>query len=283
MRCSLVTAAALVLTCAAGAHAGAWTRGPGSFYAKVALSTLRTSSFYTPDGDRISTANFSSTSLDLYAEYGLGRRLTGVVRFPIVKSASFETTETESGIGDLGLELKYGLRFGTSPLALGIGVELPTGDESGAADLDDQAGSPGGFIRLPTGDGEFNTRIILYASHSFHSMPTYVSAEAGYNLRSENFTDEYLFGLQAGYRVAGRLWLNANLRGVGPVTDPDRARSLEAANGFGEGVQYVEIGIGAACDVVPHVGLTFDVLGAAGRITNVYSGTRLVFGLATEY
>ncbi len=283
MRCSLVTAAALVLAGAAGAHAGAWTRGPRSFYAKLALSTLRTSSFYTPDGHRISTAKFSSSSLDLYAEYGLGRRLTGVVQFPIVKSASFETTETETGVGDLGLELKYGLRLGASPFALGVGVELPTGDERGAAALEDQAGSPGGFIRLPTGDGEFNTRVTLYVSRSFHSMPAYISAEAGYNLRNERFTDEYMFGLQAGYGVAGRLWLNANLRGVGPVTNPDPARALETANGFGEGVQYIGIGIGAACDVVPHLGLTFDVYRATGRITNIHSGARLVFGLAAEY
>jgi hypothetical protein len=277
----LLTALALTRT---NAYAGgAWTKKQNSFYAKLGFSTIGTNRFYTKDGNEIRTADFQAWSLDLYGEYGILDRLTGVVKFPVAKRAVFETSEAKLGIGDLGLELKYGLRTGNTPLAIGLGVELPTGDQNGFGLLKDQASSPGGFIRLPTGDGEFNTRATLYLSHSFHPIPAFVSIEGGYNFRTKSFTNEYAFGLQAGYKLADKIWLQANLRGLGPAADPDSELAGNAALGLGEGIRYRSYGLGAAYEFIPRCSLSFDFFGAFGTITNIYAGANFVVGMAVEH
>ena len=262
---------------------GAWTRKQNSFYAKLGFSAISTNKFYTKDGNKIRTADFQAWSVDLYGEYGILNRLTGVIKFPLIKRAAFETSEAKTGIGDLGIELKYGLLAGSSPVAIGIGVELPTGDQGGIGLLKDQANNPGGFIHLPTGDGEFNTRATLYLSHSFYPIPAFVAIEGGYNFRTKNFTDEYAFALQAGYKLADKIRLQANLRGLGPATDPDPELARNAALGLGEGVQYTSYGFGAAYELLPRYNLTFDFFSAFGKITNIYSGANFVVGLSVEY
>jgi len=262
---------------------GAWTRKQNSFYAKLGFSAISTNKFYTKDGNKIRTADFQAWSLDLYGEYGIFDRLTGVVKFPVAKRAVFETSEAKLGLGDLSLELKYGVLAGNTPIAIGLGVELPTGDQNGFGRLKDQANDPGGFIRLPTGDGEFNTRATLYLSHSFYPVPAFISLEGGYNFRTKNFTNEYAFGLQAGYKLANKVWLQANLRGLGPATDPDPELALAAAIGLGEGVRYRSYGFGAAYEFIPHYSLTFDFFNAFGKITNIYSGANFVVGMSVEY
>ena len=274
---------ALIISIKEEASAGAWTRNENSVYAKLAFSTLSTNTFHTKDGDKISTADFQTWSLDLYGEYGLLDRLTAVVKFPILKKAGFVTTQSKTGIGDLGLELKYGLVTGSTPVAIGVGVDLPTGDENGFGLLKDQVSTPGGLVRLPTGDGEFNTRINVYVSHSFYPVPAYLSIDGGYNFRTKNFTNEYVFGLQGGYKIAGTVWLQANLRGMGPVRTPDPDLANGAALGLGEGVQYTTYSFGAAYEIIPHYAVSFDFFSAFGKITNIYSGINFVLGVSIEY
>jgi hypothetical protein len=273
---------AILALCRDAVAGGAWTKKQNSFYAKLGFSTIGTNRFYTKDGNEIRTADFQAWSLDLYGEYGILDRLTGVVKFPVAKRAGFETSEAKLGIGDLGLELKYGLLAGNTPFAIGLGVELPTGDQNGFGLLKDQANSPGGFIRLPTGDGEFNTQATLYLSHSFHPIPAFVSIEGGYNFRTKSFTDEYAFGLQAGYKLADKIWLQANLRGLGPAADPDAELAGNAALGLGEGIRYRSYGFGAAYEFIPRCSVSFDFFSAFGTITNIYAGANFVVGVAIE-
>jgi len=278
----MVVPSMLLLFCLHEAQGGAWTRKQHSFYAKLGFTTLSTNQFHTKDGNKISTADFQTWSLNLYGEYGMFDRLTGIVKFPIARNARFETTESKLGIGDLGLELKYGLLSeGSTPVAVGVGVELPTGDENGFGFLKDGSG---GFVLLPTGDGEFNTRLNLYASHSFYPIPAYISIDGGYNFRTKNFTDEYAVGFQAGYKLAETVWLQANLRAIGPVgTSNLDLIGSGIALGLGEGVQYTTYGLGAAYEFIPHWNISFDFFSAFGKITNIYSGVNLIFGISVEF
>jgi len=269
----------LMILAISPAHGGAWTRKQNSFYAKLGLTTLSTNEFHTKDGDKIETADFHTWSLNLYGEYGVTDRLTGILRAPILRSAGFETTESFTGIGDIGLELKYGLLTGSTPVAVSFGADFPTGDETGTGSLKTGAG---GYIRLPTGDGELNTRVSALVSHSFYPTPAYASFDLGYNVRSEGFTDEYAFGLQGGYKVFEEVWIQANLRGIGPVANPDATLAGGTALGYGEGVQYIAYNLGASYEVIPRVSVSFDFFSAFGRITNIYSGANLVFGLSFE-
>ncbi len=272
----------LMILASTEARGGAWIRDPGSIYARTALSLLNSDAFYTRDGRSIETADFRSASLDLYAELGLGSGFDGVLTFPLYRRFAFETSEASSGIGDLGLELRRSVLDGGVPVALGLGVDLPTGDEDGTTPLKGESGASGGTIRLPTGDGETNVRATLYVSRSLDPVAAWVSAEAGYNLRTRGFTDEYRFAFQAGFAPVDPLLLTVHLRGRGPVTVPDRNRAAGVSNGLGEGVQYSGLGGGASLRVAPGVFLGADVFTTVGRVTNIYGGRNLVLGLSCE-
>lgn len=256
---------------------GPWTRSPGSVLARLTVSALRTDTFHTIDGAKLRTANFDATSVDLYAEIGLSERLHGVVRIPLLKRFAFETSEAQTAIGDLGVEAVYGVRRGRSPVSVGLGFDAPTGDADGATPLDG-----GGFIRLPTGDGEWNVRATVAAGRSFDAADAFVAADAGFNLRTEGYTDEWTAGARAGIRPLHHLRLNVHFRAVRPAGDPDRSLATSAPVGIGEGVRAATIGGGVAVDLGRGAGLSLDLLGPIGQTRNSYSGLNTVLGVMFE-
>jgi len=261
------------------ANAGAWTRKQGSYYAKLGFTTLSTNTFHTKDGDEITTADFNTWSFNFYGEYGITESLTGIAKFPFLRNAGFETTESFTGIGDLSIGLRYGLVAGSTPVAVGILIDFPTGNENGSGTLKEL---PTASVRLPTGDGELNTQLNFSLSHSFYPAPAFVSLDGGYNVRTEGFTDEYLFAVQGGYKIIEKLWLQANLRGIGPISTPDPTLAGGTALGFGEGVQYTAYSFGASYEIAPRLNVSFDLFSAFGRITNIYSGINYVLGISIE-
>jgi hypothetical protein len=270
----------IILIISAGtASGGAWTRQQNSWYAKLAFTTLRASEAYDQNGDKFTTPDFHTWSVNLYGEYGITNELTGIVRVPFVRSAGYETSESFSGVGDLSVELKYGLVRGNTPVSFALEADFPAGDPDATGQLNDGSGS----VPLPTGDGEYNTRLKGSVSHSFHPIPGYVSLDAGYNFRTMGFTDEYLFGLQGGYQIDNRLWIQGNIYGKGPISTPDSVLASKAVLGFGEGVRFIAYSLGLALDVTPHLNVSFDAYSAFGKITSIYSGLNLVFGLAFQY
>ena len=254
-----------------------WTRAQGSIYTKLAVTTLGTSEAHDQNGDTYTTPQFNTWSLNLYGEYGITDRLTAILRAPLLRSAKFENSESLTNIGDLSIEVKYGLVRGNTPVAIAVEAEFPTGEEVGLAPLTDGSG---GSVRLPTGDGEFNTRIKASISRSFHPIPAYLSFVAGYNIRTKSFTNEYQFMIQAGYRIGTVIWLQGNLDARGPVTTPNPALASQATLGFGEGVQYVAYSLGLSYEMLPSVALSLDAYSAFGKITSIYSGLNLVFGVS---
>lgn len=271
-----VTAITLLTT--DGFAGGGWIRKKNSIYAKMSFSRLATDRFYTSDGQKISTADFTTWSLDAYAEYGIAERWDAVLRFPAYKRSSFETTKSASGIGDLGMELRYGVTTGRWPFALGVGVDAPTGDERLTAEVKDD---PGAVIVLPSGDGEWNYRFNLYASHAFEQWPAYVTFDAGYNLRTRGFTDEYTIGLQAGYRFLPMTTVRAFVRRLSPIKDAATS-AMSIRNGIGEGVQYTSLGAGLSHEFFSGYTVSVDYFTAVGKITNIYSGANVVVGLSFE-
>jgi hypothetical protein len=246
-------------------------------YLKVSGTYLGTSEAYDQNGDKFATTTFTTWSLNLYSEYGVTNRLTAILRAPLIRSAAYENTENLTKPGDIGIGLKYGLIRGSTPVAIAIEPEFPTGEEIGTVPVTDGSG---GTVRLPTGDGEYNTLVRTSVSHSFYPIPGYVSFDAGYNFRTEGFTDEYLFMIQAGYELDHDLWLQGNLHAKGPVTTPDSALASMATLGFGEGVQFVAYSVGLSYGVNTALELTFDAYSAFGKITSIYSGVNFVLGIA---
>jgi len=257
---------------------GGWVRKQNSYYLKASATWLTTDQFYTADGKKLSTAKFSTWSLDTYAEYGITDKLDAIIQFPFLKQSSFTTTTRASGIGDLSVELKYGVKTNEWPVAFGLAIGVPTGDENASASV---KGTSGAVVYLPTGDGEWNYRLAIYSSHAFDAIPAYVSFDAGYNIRTEGFADDYTLGLQAGYKIRPDFGVQGIIKRLALVRD-DGDRSVATRVGIGEGVQYTSLGAGIFYEFASGYTLAFDYFTAVGKITNIYSGANMVFGISFE-
>lgn len=199
---------ALFITLFSSAQSG-WTRDKGELWAQFSASPWASSRYFNPTGQQLRTTTYQQTDVSLYAEYGLFKRFTIIGNMPVFKLQGYKNTENVSGIGDLRLELKYGILKAKFPLSLAVATEFPTGNTLAFAR---QLSNPVFTINLPLGDGEFNVWTTLAGSHSFSSS-VFATLYCAYNVRthykSEVFSDQLKPGFEIGKQFKGKIWLIA--------------------------------------------------------------------------
>lgn len=255
---------------------GGWVKKKRSFYGKVSVSSFRSRQYYSLLGTlNDQGAQFRQTSVNLYAEYGLTDRLTVILNTPLFRANRFANTGTTSGFGDAMVELKYGLLTKKIPVAISIAPSFPTGKSRALVASEN---IPGNFINLPIGDGELNIWTRAYASSSLGNN-TYVSADAGYNFRTQGFTNQYTFGGEIGHRFGEKLWINGTIRQFATAGTPNPNKGSFV---YGEGLEYVGYSVGAAYALSKQISLTVDYANLLGHRQNVYSGPTLGIGLSVQ-
>ncbi len=224
---------------------GPWPQPRGFGYFKLSEWWVISDQHYTDAGliDPNTTTGLFNTSL--YAEYGIADRLTGILYFPffsrtymnnLVSATTGEVIkagEALNGIGDTDVALKYALtRPGARlPLSATLRLGLPLGNNRG--------GSEG---NLQTGDGEFNQLLLLDAGYSFPvgSQSGYASAYGGFNNRTNDFSDELRYGLEAGLGLfERRLWLIGRLQAVESLRNGKTAAEAMATSIFANNTEYL--------------------------------------------
>lgn len=181
---------------------GGWPQPKGHGYFKLYEWWLVANQHYTDQGLIDPNITFGIFNTSIYMEYGITDRLTVIMNAPLFSRTYFNnqvsfTTgdiimpgEAINTIGDTDLGFQFGLFSGkgwsaSATLMLGI----PIGEDSG--------GSTG---ILQTGDGEFNQFLRLDIGRGFGlgNADAYFNAYAGFNNRTNGFSDEYRFGVEAG-------------------------------------------------------------------------------------
>lgn len=178
---------------------GGWTQGSRQGYFKLNQSYSFANKFYDRNKDVTDITGFSLYSTSLYGEYGFNDRITGIVFAPLFvqsvlnREVSGNTGQELSpgdsygGLGDLDFGIKVGLiRNKPIVLAATLLLGLPTGGVG--------KGETG---LLQTGDGEFNQLLQLDASGSTNDF--FFGAKIGFNNRTQGFSEEFRYGLEAGY------------------------------------------------------------------------------------
>ena len=199
--------------------ASGWPQPKGKAYLKLSQWWVISDRHYTDVGKIDPNATYGVFNTSLYAEYGFTDRLTGLVYFPFYSRAYFNNSisattgetltkgEAINSIGDTNLGIKYGL---TSDKAVALSTTLtfglPVGNDSG-----------GSANNLQTGDGEFNQMLQVDAGMSFSigNSPGYANAYIGYNNRTNGFSDEFRFGIEAGITILNKkVTTTARLYGI---------------------------------------------------------------------
>ena len=181
---------------------GGWTKKKGKGYFKLGQSAIVASQFFQPNGLVVDITTVSLYTSYLYGEYGITDRLEAVVYAPVfvrmtlnrqVLSGGEEVAAGDeySGIGDINVGLNYGiLQNGPWVMAGKLLIGVASGNPEG-----------GSTRILQTGDGEYNQMLSLATSRAFtytSSLSGYATVEAGVNNRTQDFSEEFRFGVETG-------------------------------------------------------------------------------------
>lgn len=259
-----------------------WTRKKNTYFLKASVNLFSSDTYYTPDGEKLTTTQFRQQAISFYGEYGITDRLNVIVNFPMLKANSYETTEPVVGIGDLKVEFKYALLIKKIPLTIGIAPEFPTGS---ANNFSKSKINSIDQINLPTGDGEFNVWTTLAASHSFYPVPAYISLSTAYNYRTQykgfTFRDQVKFNLEVGYKLLDKIWLNGTISAQSSVSKSNGTTDFIR----GEGTEFTAFGLGAAYEFVKHWSVSLETWAYSDIVfnqKNIYSAPTYSIGVFYE-
>jgi hypothetical protein len=259
-----------------------WTKGKKEGFYQLSYQSLVSKDYYTLDGELLNTNQFSQQSLVFYGEYGLTDRFTIIANLPLQTWNGFETTEKVSGLGDLRLEFKHAILKKYLPLTISVAPELPIGKANNFA-----KSTVNDFekINLPSGDGEFNVWSTLATSFALPNAPLYGSIFGSYNARTEyegvSFSDQYAIGAEIGYKIAGKVWVNARLNGLASVDNVTVVTDFVR----GDGTEYTSYSFGASLSVYKELHLNVNYRNFNDLIfdrKNLYSSGVISVGIYYE-
>jgi len=250
---------------------GQWTREKGNGYYKLSAWYLEADQHYTDTGAIEPNATRGQFNVNLYAEYGLTNKWNVVGYIPFFartyqndifsRTTNELITEGESvnSIGDIDLGVTYGL-IQKEKLAVSATLlfGLPTGNDSG--------GSDGSY---QNGDGEFNQMLRVAAGTPFTvaKFPAYGKAYAGYNNRTQNFSDELRFGAELGMNFFNSLWVAGKLDVIQSLQNGSLSAQNNQGSIFANNVEFVGLGAEVAYYITPKLGVSANYGGALdGRI-----------------
>ncbi len=181
---------------------GGWPQPKGHGYFKLFQWWVVADQHFTDNGKIDPNVTNGIFNTGIYGEYGFTKRITGIAYVPFYSRAYFNnlvsgTTgelidpgEAINSFGDSKIGIKYGLTL-NKPIALSATLRfgLPLGNA---------AGGTGG--RLQTGDGEFNQllQIDAGAGYKLGKLNAYANIYAGFNNRTNGFSDEFHYGFETG-------------------------------------------------------------------------------------
>ncbi len=244
---------------------GPWPQLKGKGYFKLSEWWVVFDQHYTDTGlidPNITTGVFNTS---LYAEYGLTDRFTGIINAPLlsrnymnnlVSNTTQEVLipgEAINTIGDIDIGIKYGLTKSGSqiPIAVSLILGLPTGKKSG-----------GSQNNLQTGDGEFNQLLRIDAGTGI-GKNAYVSGYLGFNNRTNDFSDEYRVGVEAGLGlIEKKLWLTGKLDIVESLKNGATAETITSTSVFANNAEFTSLTLEGNYYITNKIGVSASVGGA---------------------
>jgi len=131
----LLSFIAAVAAAPSSARAGAWALSPGEYYSEFKAGRFFADTYYGDDAvRRVTTDVAEQRALTITNEFGWKKSLSWVLAAPVssrtLRLGNFEQTQT--GLGDLDLALKYRLRAGGTAAVMQFGWSAPLGYDAGS-------------------------------------------------------------------------------------------------------------------------------------------------------
>jgi len=257
---------------------GPWPKPKGKYYVKLSEWWVIFDKHYTDTGQLDPNVTTGIFNTFLYGEYGVTDNGALFSRNYMNNLRSATTNdiivkgEAINSIGDIDLGLKYGLsKPGASiPVAVSMVLGLPTG-----------ATGKGELENLQTGDGEFNQMLQLDIGKGFAVMgqSAYLSAYTAINNRTNGYSEEFRYGLEAGIGLfSNRLWLNSKFNVIKSFKNGDTAETATSTSIFANNSEFTSLAFEANYFLTEKIGISASYAGAlAGRVIAAASSYNVGF------
>jgi hypothetical protein len=235
-----------------------WVRSRAGAYAQAAWHFIPAykSIFDANGNDRTLERNLSENTFQLYGEYGLSKRLTGVVNLPFryvsADKSTQSSTQTASGyvanVGNISVALRYGILQKSVPVSFTLRVDAPASAYN----------NPSG---LRTGYNAYTVLPMLSAGMGFGRA--YAFAYAGYAYRSNGYSHYINAGAEGGIKT-GRFWIIAFSEWVYSLENGDiklPANNLETSL-FVNDQGYLSVGFKGIYSINRFLGVVLSTAGA---------------------
>jgi hypothetical protein len=130
---AIALGAVAVLSLSSAAQAGPWGLAPGEFYTELSGSFVATDSYKDSNGDRPPLGGtFEERALTAHTEFGWKTHTTFIMEVPFVRRTFASDlpsggTLTSSGLGDIGLGLRFAGHVSGLPTSVEAGWTAPLG------------------------------------------------------------------------------------------------------------------------------------------------------------
>ncbi len=280
-----VAASFLGAICPSQASAGGWVQPQGDFYLKAWDRSLVGSTGYLVNNTLVEVdGGYQDHSLNIYAEYGLHKNLTGIISATPIGYANVDGNGI-AYFGPLGLGLRLGKALGQWNLALEAryGYTSGQGEQDLAGDLpplgdslrvydpdspDLSFYSGDNYVYLPA-MGKQNGDLEIQVGHATDFG--WWSAHLGLRVFDRDSFDPVSYGgAQAGFNLgattldihSGWYWT------LGPI-------DINNISGSGE-TQYISFGFTASRWLTPSFAITGSIEGAAAFVANANTPSLIV-------
>lgn len=236
----------LILATAGTTWAGAWTMPAGKLYTRMAYSEYEAQRYFYEDGTTKAYApndvfknkrrdfDYDEQTWSFYSEYGLmeGLTLIGSIDYKETEwtyqstgrsivdgemttfDSGVDKTAKASGISDLKLGLRYRL-LATDSGALSLQALYKTGEF-----YDEKDQNLATDIQL--GDGQDDVEVRLqFGQSAYPLLPGYFNVEAGYKWRTQEYSDQFVYLLEAGMDLGKLFYVRTKLDGTASLGNGD--------------------------------------------------------------
>ena len=218
-------------------NAQEWPLPKGAYFFRLSERWIVSDKHFDSNGQKQSNiVEHGYYSTIIRAEYGLGDRLSASLHFPVINYAytilpSSQVRQSILNTGDADIGLKYSLSAQRhTAICASLILGLPLGYNENEA--------------LSTGDGEFNQLLRLDASQKYMLFKSngWISIYSGFNHRSHDYADEFLYGLATGVDVSrDKLALVLRLQGIQALGETENAKHVNPLSLFSNLREYFSI------------------------------------------
>lgn len=271
---------------------GPWPKAKKSGYAQLGFTYLNYNSIFGPDGDGVALRrNVTDFSSQLYVEYGITDKLTLTANLPFkyVFTGDDVLNSDSTFFGDT---VASGNLFGLNTVLLGLKYNIINKKVIFSAGLNTEANVAkyDSITTLRTGPSAWVFHPYLSVGTTFFSGKLFTFLDAGYRLRTHQYSDEVDFNFEVGYswnystyfifNLAGRISMQEGAYDNGATAEVPRGRDLHT-NLYPNNQQFVGYGLKFIQKIKKKVHINAAVYGGFGQM--VAASPTYNFGIAYEW